>query len=215
LFTCHDGYGPARCQQPFTWEPDKAMIGKRNPKPRPRDAARTRELILQAARRSFATRGYAQSGMREIAAAAGITPALVVRYFGSKQKLFVAAVCEELGIEAFIAGDRATLGRHVVEHLVNKPPPEADSLAILLLAATDPTVSAAVRRLTHERMMTPLVQWLGGAHAESRAAQLLAIVSGAWIYRHLLPVAPLAGEPDRVTMASLAGIIQQLIDGKR
>jgi AcrR family transcriptional regulator len=188
------------------------MIAKR--KPKPRDRERTRERILQAARRSFATRGYAQSGMREIAAAAGITPALVVRYFGSKQKLFTAAVCEDLGIAPFVAAERSQMGRHVVEHLVQKPPPEADDLAILLLAASDPSVSGLVRRLTHERLMAPLVAWLGGPHAESRAAQLLAVVSGAWIYRHLLPVAPLA-EADRATMASLAAIIQSLVDGKR
>jgi AcrR family transcriptional regulator len=201
------------------------MISKRNSsaaataaaataRPRARDRERTRDKILKAARRSFATRGYAQSGMREIAAAAGITPALVVRYFGSKQKLFAAAVGEDLGIEGFIAGERATLGRHVVEYLVNKPPPEADSLAILLLAASDPSVSGVAKRLMHERMVAPLVAWLGGAHAESRAAQLLAVVSGAWVYRHLLPVAPLAGEPDRATMASLAAIVQRLVDGK-
>ena len=59
---------------------------------RRRDAAATREAILEAATRRFATQGYERAGVREIAADAGVTAALVNRYFGSKEKLFAAAV---------------------------------------------------------------------------------------------------------------------------
>src|SRR5437868_4121852 len=78
---------------------------------RSRDRDRTHAEILDAARRSFATRGYAHSGMREIAAAAGITPALVVRYFGSKEQLFVAAIDADLGVAPFLSlGPREQIG---------------------------------------------------------------------------------------------------------
>ena len=55
---------------------------------RRRDAADTREAILEAATRRFATHSYEHAGVREIAADAGVTAALVNRYFGSKEKLF-------------------------------------------------------------------------------------------------------------------------------
>ena len=59
---------------------------------RKRDAAATREAILEAATRRFATQGYERAGAREIAADAGVTAALVNRYFGSKEGLFAEVI---------------------------------------------------------------------------------------------------------------------------
>ena len=48
----------------------------------------TRQAILEAARQLFGARAYEQVGLRDIAAAAGATAALVNRYFGTKEQLF-------------------------------------------------------------------------------------------------------------------------------
>jgi AcrR family transcriptional regulator len=182
--------------------------------PKGRDKTRTREEILAAARRAFATRGYAQTGVREIAAAAGINSALVVRYFGGKQKLFVATIDADMALGPFIAGAREQLGRHIVDYLVHKPSSETDALAILLLGATDPSLSAALKRVVRQRLFDPLVAWLGGRDAPSRAALLLALVSGLWMYRRMLPLPPLTGAMDRAAAATLARMIQDLVDGR-
>jgi AcrR family transcriptional regulator len=177
-----------------------------------RDRERTRGDILGAACRGFATKGYAQSSVREIASQAGINPALVVRYFGSKRDLFVAALERDLQLEPFLAGARETLGRSIAESLLSKVPHEGDALAMMLLAATDPSLSATLKRILQRRLYGPLAEWLGGRHAESRAALLLAVVSGAWMYRQLLPVPPLTGKVDEPTLALLATTLQSLID---
>src|SRR5438874_8196984 len=52
----------------------------------------TRAAILEAARRGFADRGYGATSIRAIAAEAGVDPGLVIRFFGSKDALFQAAV---------------------------------------------------------------------------------------------------------------------------
>src|ERR687897_3533809 len=52
----------------------------------------TREAILDAARRAFAEQGYQRATIRGVAELAGVDPALVHHYFGTKQELFVAAV---------------------------------------------------------------------------------------------------------------------------
>src|SRR5215469_17657819 len=52
----------------------------------------TREAILQAARAQFGERGYNAATIRGIAAAAGVDPALVHHYYGTKEKLFAAAM---------------------------------------------------------------------------------------------------------------------------
>src|SRR3978361_1274026 len=52
----------------------------------------TPQAILAAARDLFAQRGYQATSVRAIAAAAGVNPALVHHYFGTKGDLFVAAM---------------------------------------------------------------------------------------------------------------------------
>src|SRR5260370_35763610 len=55
------------------------------------NAPRTRADILAAARLRFGSDGYERATLRAIAADVGVDPALVIRYFGSKQDLFAAA----------------------------------------------------------------------------------------------------------------------------
>ena len=52
----------------------------------------TRQAILAAARTAFAERGFDGASIRHIAAAAGVDPALVHHYFGTKDQLFLAAM---------------------------------------------------------------------------------------------------------------------------
>ncbi len=56
------------------------------------NASQTRADILSAARRRFGAEGYERTTLRAVAADVGVDAALVIRYFGSKQDLFGAAV---------------------------------------------------------------------------------------------------------------------------
>lgn len=62
-------------------------------------AAATRGILLAAARRLFATRGFAATGTEAILAETGLTRGALYHHFADKQALF-AAVCEELHEEA-------------------------------------------------------------------------------------------------------------------
>jgi AcrR family transcriptional regulator len=191
----------------------RAKATARKPPARTRDRDRTRADILEAARQSFATHGYAHAGVREIAAAAGITPALVVRYFGGKEQLFVDAIQDDLSVLPFFElGPREQLGRLIVEYFVQKPAHDVDGFSMLLLASSDRSLRPRLKKLVQERMVTPVSEWLGGADAMGRAALLMALMSGVWIYRNALPVASLAGRMDSATAATLAAQLQSLID---
>ncbi len=52
-----------------------------------RKSDRTRAAILDAAQKLFAQHGHDRTTVRDIAATASIDPALVIRYFGSKDGL--------------------------------------------------------------------------------------------------------------------------------
>ncbi len=59
---------------------------------RPLGAPETRRNCLDVAERLFATRGFAGTGLRDIAAGAGVTIATVAYHFGSKEKLYGAVL---------------------------------------------------------------------------------------------------------------------------
>ena len=59
---------------------------------RPPGTSDTRERILASARDLFARNGIDKTSIRAIAAGAGVDPALVHHYFGTKTQLFAAAI---------------------------------------------------------------------------------------------------------------------------
>ena len=59
---------------------------------RRRGTTRTKDKILDAARTHFGEAGFDGATIRGIASAAGVDPALVPHYFGSKEGVFKAAV---------------------------------------------------------------------------------------------------------------------------
>jgi AcrR family transcriptional regulator len=65
--------------------------GRRRPG-RPSGSSDTRERILASARELFARNGIGKTSIRAVAAAAGVDSALVHHYFGTKEKLFAAAI---------------------------------------------------------------------------------------------------------------------------
>lgn len=96
---------------------------------RRRDSARTRQRLLDAARRHFARNGYSGTPVRDIADEAGVNVALINRYFDSKEGLFAACLAEAVAglqhanadsgpdaLPSIIAGEVADSGHY--EHLL-------------------------------------------------------------------------------------------------
>src|SRR3954454_18343703 len=55
-----------------------------------RDAGHTRALVIDAAERLFAERGFAATSMRDISAASSVSHPLIHHHFGSKEELYAA-----------------------------------------------------------------------------------------------------------------------------
>lgn len=168
---------------------------------------------MDAAKRAFSRQGYPRANVRDIAAEAGITAALIVRYFGSKEKLFEEAVADAFDLaRAFEATERSALGSGIVAHLFSEPQ-DSDLLAMLLRAASDTSMNPRIRRLVQARIFRPMVNLIGGDDAEHRATLILSLVSGLWLYRFMLPMKTLTGQVDSGIKDHVAMLIQQLIDG--
>jgi AcrR family transcriptional regulator len=85
-----------------------------------RTADEVDRLLLAAARKAFAERGYSGTSTREISDAAGVSEALLFRHFGTKADLFDAAVLEpfHMFVGRFIAAwESQPVGNHSAEEL--------------------------------------------------------------------------------------------------
>ena len=165
---------------------------------RPGDTG-TREDILTAAREAFAERGYDGATVRGVAHQAGVDPALVYHYFGSKQQLFVAAM--ELPYEwrqvlpLVLDGPREQIGERLVRTLLTYwEDPRVSPLfrGIVRSAATDPVAAGMVRRMMAEGPFALLAQHVGTPDADLRAMLMASHVMGIALLRYVLEVEPLA-----------------------
>src|SRR5579875_2572479 len=78
-----------------------------------RDPEGRRAAILQAARQALAEQGYARTTIREIARRAGVTHGLVMRHFGSKERLLLLALPGPRAIARVAPGDLDTLPERI------------------------------------------------------------------------------------------------------
>ena len=148
-----------------------------------RNAAQTKLAILAVARRAFSERGYELVGVREVAQLAGVDRALIVRYFGSKQGLFEAALENALTIEPIIQLKHKDFGKKVVELFLSWS--GYTGLAMISSAGANPALRAHYNAVCERQMIEPLANWLGPPNARARATSLYMIFSGFYSLWHL------------------------------
>jgi AcrR family transcriptional regulator len=180
----------------------------------------TKEAILVAAREAFAERGYDQSSVREIASAAGVDPALVHHYFGTKDRLFLAV------LEAPV--DPAEMLPQIVEGPVGELPerlvgtflsiwddPVSGGAAVALLRSAFQREPAA--RLLRDFLTTQLMPAalsrldMGAAEVRLRFELVAGQLVGVAVMRYVLRLEPLASAPPPVVVAALAPTVRRYL----
>ena len=206
---------PAIRAEPAT-QVEPATPGRPGPSRR-RDAAKTRQLLLDAARRRFDDDGYAATTVRDIADDAGVNVSLISRYFSSKEGLFKAC----LGA----AGDelRRTTGtvtrEQVPEVLARQvvgfgPTGLPSQLTLLLRSSGD--AQADEIRLGFLRQAGERLAAAGGWRPDEpdsdqvllRAEMVLAAALGIALLRSTTPLQPIT----RATEQDLVGPLRDVID---
>jgi AcrR family transcriptional regulator len=182
--------------------------------PRCRNSTATRQAILEAARTCFMHDGYEQVGVREIAARAGVDPALVNRYFGSKEGLFSEAVARKFDLSPLLDGDRATLGERLARYVLQKKSAAADydPLVALLRSSSSDVCSGMLRNAIVEGFVRPLGARLEGPDALTRAELVGSTLLGLLVHRTVIGAAETA-DTERI-LALVAPTLQAYIDGR-
>ena len=152
-------------------------------------SADTRARILAAARATFAREGYERATLRAIAAGAEADPALIIRYFGSKEGLFVAAVDFELRLPDLSKTPSQKLGATLVKHFLARWEGDPSDRALQILLRTAVTNEGAAERMRNifARQLLPAVsQVAAGGEARLRAALIATQILGLALCRYVL-----------------------------
>jgi AcrR family transcriptional regulator len=181
--------------------------------PRKRSAPATRQAILEAARLCFATEGYDQVGVREIAARAGVDPALINRYFGSKEGLFSEVIGGKFDLRHIAGDDLGTLGETMLRSILKKKSAGGhDPLRALLHSFSSDVARDKLRVAIIQGFVEPLASRLPGPHARDRAELIGSTLLGLLVYRAV--AGPLSDEEREHLVTTTAPYLQTIIDGE-
>jgi AcrR family transcriptional regulator len=179
--------------------------------PKRRNAPKTKARILTAAQQAFSELGYSQAGIREIAAIAGISSPLLLRYFGSKAGLFEAALTAATQLDRIFEQGRDGFGEHLTRLLLDVDL-DIKAPAMVALSTGDPDAREIATRVTEKHVVAPLAQWLGSPEGHARAVQITMICMGFVMYTRQLPLTPTAKGADRKLARWLARTLQAIVD---
>ncbi|MDT0183554.1 TetR family transcriptional regulator [Microbacterium sp. ARD31] len=179
----------------------------------------TRAQVLDAARASFAEKGFRATTIRAVASTAGVDPALVHHYFGTKDNLFLAAL--EMPVDP----------RELLAPVVQMGPDGAGErlLRTFLSVWDDPDIQvrllAVVRSVLDEDggqllkegfipvVVGPVLARLVADEPDVRIPLVVSQVLGLIVARYVLALPPMAVMPAEDLVARMGPVIQHYLTG--
>jgi AcrR family transcriptional regulator len=198
-----------------------AVRGRRRGRPPRTESGDTRGRILTAAREEFSERGYEKTSVRGIAKAAGVDPALVHHYFGTKEQVFEAAVevafAPVLKVrDEILEGPLDGVGERLTRMffgLWENPVTRSPLLAIVRSAVNNEAAAAVFRRLVAAQLLRRVAGQLDLPDAELRAELAVAQLVGVAMIRYVIKVEPLATADPEQIVARVAPVVQGHLTG--
>ncbi len=182
--------------------------------PRLSKSQRTRASILRAARDLFAAEGYERATVRDVAARAEVDPALVIRYFGSKDGLFARAADFDLRLPDLSDMDRARLGPALVRHFLDvwEGPGSNGGMTILLRsAASNPLAAEKLQEVFAGQVLPALARASGAPDAAERAGLVASQLLGLALGRYVLKLPPLVALPAERIVEEVGATVQRYL----
>jgi AcrR family transcriptional regulator len=180
----------------------------------------TRAEVLAAARASFGELGFRGTTIRSVAAAAGVDPALVHHYFGTKDDLFVAAL--EIPVDP----------REVMAPVVAAGPDGAGErlLRAFLGVWDDPAVQPGLLALARSLLgddsgpmvrdafipvvVGPVLAQLVADRPEERIPLVASQIIGLVVTRYVIALPAVAQAPAEDLVARIGPVLQHYLTGE-
>jgi AcrR family transcriptional regulator len=177
--------------------------------------------VLGAARRAFAERGFDGATIRGIAADAGVDPALVHHYFGTKDALFLAAVEAPADpgelLPEVLEGDPGELGENIVRVFLRAwdGPLQPAGLALVRSAVAGEWSARLLREFLTTRVLRRVVATLDvpPAEREARGGLVASQLVGLVMTRYVLRLEPVASADPATLVAAVGPTLQRYLTG--
>jgi AcrR family transcriptional regulator len=200
-------------------------VSARRPAPAQRSRGRrpggpdTRGQILAAARKSFADKGFAATTIRAVAGEAGVDPALVHHYFGSKDDLFLVALEIPVDPRALVpevfASGLAGAGERLLRLFLkvwDDPRTRLPLVALVRASLGQDAPESLLQQGILRMVLDPLRAVLPAGEADRRMQLVVSQMSGLVVTRYLLALDPLASMPADDVVAWVAPTLQRYLD---
>ena len=180
-------------------------------------AIRTRQAIEDAARILFSANGFERTTVREIGARAGIDPAMVIRYFGSKEALFAQVALPDLRLPDLAGVPPESIGETMVRHFLLQWEGEdgGGGMPVLLRSAASNDEAAARLRDIFRSQVFPAVAAAGPPEtAPARAGLVASQLLGLALTRYVLKLPPVVALPLEEIVREVGATIQRYATGR-
>ena len=178
---------------------------------------RTRAAILAAASALFSRYGYERTTIRDIAARASIDPAMVIRYFRSKEELFALVAVFELRLPNLDTIPSSRVGETLVAIFLDRWEQQPDSAgwSVLLRSAASNEYAAGKVREVIAKQLVPAMTRLGGrAGADRRAGLAASQFLGLALCRYVLKVPQVVAMSPQEIVQDVGPTIQRYVVGR-
>ncbi|MGV0643583.1 TetR family transcriptional regulator [Mycolicibacterium sp. XJ2546] len=181
----------------------------------------SREAVLAAAKKRFATEGYDKTTLRAIARDSHVDPAMVLYLFGSKAELFRESLRLIVNPDVLIAaltgapGDDPDIGTRMVRAYLRiwaEPDTGPTMVAMLQSATSNSDAHEAFRGFMQNYVLTAVSGVLGGdENARLRAMLAASQLVGMAMLRYVMKIGPLAALPDDEVVRLIAPTVTRYL----
>ena len=187
-----------------------------DPRRHRRDPDGHRQEILAAAGAAFAERGYQRATLRDIASRAGVTHGSVLRHFGSKEQLFLAAVPGPRDLADVAEGPLDTLAERITAAYLDRMEKAGNSdpfVALLRSAGGGDDSTATGLLLAMQQSSEEVYRRLLGPHSLISTVPFLAsLLIGVTFTRYVARRGTLAEMSTEQCRHYLQAAVQALLD---
>ncbi len=179
----------------------------------------TRAEVLAAARTSFAEKGFRGTTIRAVASAAGVDPALVHHYFGTKDDLFVAALQIPVDprevLAPVVAAGPDGAGERLLRTLLSvwDDPELQPGLVALARSIVSDNNASLVRDGFIPVVVGPVLASLVRDRPEVRIPLVASQIIGLIVTRYVVALPPLALMPSEDVVARVGPTLQRYLTG--
>lgn len=200
--------------------PTVGRVSEESPVESPRgNGEQVRDAAVAAARNAFAAGGYARTTFKGLAAAAGVAPTVLRKYYDSKDAVFAAALRlptdPASAVPALLAPGVEGLGERLVRLTLDTLDDPAVREDLMSMARTGASAAALTKSLQDYLEMTVIdrvVTTLGVPDARMRVALISSYLIGIAAGRYVVRIEPLASASEEYVVRLVSPTIQMLLD---